>query len=90
MSSLDGALTSFVRGICDVLTLISSYKKRFPTPLPRSFVISELVQAQGYPIVRLGHVYIRWLNKASFGPSYKLGRHTLGGFRIPVSLDRPP
>jgi len=54
-------------------------------------MILELVQAQGCPIVRLGRIYINWLdNKASFGPSYKLGSRTSGGFRIPVSLDRPP
>ena len=29
-------------------------------------------------------------NKASFGPSYELGSYILGGFCIPVSLDRPP
>ena len=85
-----GALTSFVQGICDALTLTSSYKKRIPTPLPRPFAILELVQAQGCPVVRLGRVRIRWLDKASFGPSYELGRRTSGGFRIPVSLDRPP
>ena len=48
------------------------------------------MQAQGCPVVRLGRVRIRWLDKASFGPSYELGSRTLGGFRIPVSLDRPP
>ena len=29
-------------------------------------------------------------NKASFGPGYKPGSCILGGFRILVSLDKPP
>jgi hypothetical protein len=55
------ALTSSVRGIYNALTLTSSYKKRFPTPSPRSFAISELVQAQGCPVVRLGRVHVDWV-----------------------------
>ena len=57
-SSLDGVLTSFVRGIYDELTLTSSHEKRFPTPSPYPLSVSELVQAQGCPVVRLGHVRI--------------------------------
>ena len=41
-----------------MLTLISSYKKMFPMPLPHSLAILELVQAQGCPIVRLGRVHV--------------------------------
>ena len=89
-SSLDGALTSFAQGICDALTLTSSYRKRFPTPSPHLILVLELVQAQGCPVVRLGRIYICWLDKASFGPSCKPGSHTSGGFRIPVSLNEPP
>ena len=48
------------------------------------------MQAQGCPVVRLGRVYVDWLDKASLGPGYKPGSRTAGGFRIPVSLDRPP
>ena len=60
-------------------------------PLLCSFVISKLVQAQGCPVIRLGRVHVDWLDdKASFGPGYELGSRTLGGFCIPVSLDRPP
>jgi len=73
-----------------MLTLTSSYKQRFPTPSPHSFAISELVQAQGCPVVRLGRVHVNWLDKASFGPGCEPGSRTSGGFRIPVSLDRPP
>ena len=29
-------------------------------------------------------------DKANFGPGYELGSRTSGGFRILVSLDRPP
>ena len=49
-------------------------------PSPLSFVISELVQAQGCPVVRLGRVHVDWLNKASFGPGCEPGSRTLGGF----------
>ena len=60
-------------------------------PLPRSFAISKLVQAQGCPVVRLGRIHVDWLDdKASFGPGYEPGSRTSGGFRIPVSLNRPP
>jgi len=59
-------------------------------PLPRSFAISELGQAQGCPVVHLGRVYVNWLDKASFGPGCKPGSCTLGGFCIPVSLDGLP
>src|SRR6266568_5538044 len=59
-------------------------------PSPRSLAISELVQAQGCPVVRLGRVLFDWLDKASFGPGCEPGSRTSGGFRIPVSLDRPP
>ncbi|KAF2194531.1 hypothetical protein K469DRAFT_686550 [Zopfia rhizophila CBS 207.26] len=69
------ALTSFVREICDALTLTSSHKKRFPTPSPLLVSVSELVQAQGYPVVRLGRVHIGWLDKASFGPGYEPDSH---------------
>ena len=62
----------------------------FPTPSSRSFAILELVQAQGCPVIRLGRVYVNWLDMASFGPSYKLGRRISGSFRILVSLNRPP
>ena len=48
------------------------------------------MQAQGCPIICLGRVHVDWLDKASFGPGYEPGSRTLGGFRIPVSLDRPP
>ncbi|KAF2188448.1 hypothetical protein K469DRAFT_703043 [Zopfia rhizophila CBS 207.26] len=85
-----GALTSFVRGICDALTLTSSHKKRFPTPSPYLLSVSELVQAQGCPVVRLGRVHIGWLDKASFRPGCEPGSRTSGGFHIPVSLDEPP
>ena len=85
-----GALTSFIQGIYDALTLTSSYKRGSLCPHRIPFAISELVQAQGCPIVRLGRVRIRWLNKASFGPSYELRSRISGGFRIPVSLNRPP
>jgi len=44
-------------------------------PLLRSFAISELVQAQRCPVVRLGHVHVNWLDKASFGPGCKPGSH---------------
>ena len=47
------------------------------------------MQAQGCPVVRLGRVHVDWLDKASFGPGYKPGSCTSGGFRIPVSLDGP-
>src|SRR6266705_6822157 len=73
-----------------MLILTNFYKKRFLIPLPCSFAISELVQAQGCPVVRLGRVLIDWLDKASFGPGCEPGSRTLGGFCIPVSLDRPP
>ena len=53
-------------------------------------MILELVQAQGCPVVCLGRVHVDWLDKASFGPSYELGSRILGGFRILVSLDKPP
>jgi hypothetical protein len=80
------ALTSFVRGACDALTLTSSYKKRVPTPSPYPLV-SELVQAQGCPVVRLGRVHVRLAdNKASFGPGYEPGSRTSGGFRIQFPL----
>ena len=36
-------------------------------------MVSELVQAQGYPVVRLGRVRVGWLGKASFGPGYEPG-----------------
>ena len=52
--------------------------------------VSELVQAQGCPVVRLGRVHIDWLDKASLGPGYEPGSCTSGGFHIPVSLDGPP
>ena len=48
------------------------------------------MQAQGCPVVRLGRVHVDWLDKASFGPGCEPGSRTSGGFRIPVSLDRPP
>ena len=87
MSSLGRALTSFIRGACDVL-ITSSYKKRFLTPSPRSFAISKLVQAQRCPVVRLGRVLIDWLNKASFGPGCELGSRTSAGSYI-VEFDVP-
>ena len=59
-------------------------------PLPLSFAISELVQAQRCPIVHLGRVHVDWLGKASFGPGYEPSSHTLGGFCISVSLNGPP
>ena len=60
-------------------------------PSPRSFAISELVQAQGCPVICLGHVHVNWLdNKASFGPGCEPGSRTSGGFCIPVSLDGLP
>ena len=59
-------------------------------PLLHSLVISELVQAQECSIICLGRVHINWLDKASFGPGHEPGSRTSGGFRIPVSLDRPP
>ena len=46
------------------------------------------MQAQGCPVVRLGHVRIRWLDKASFGPSYELGSHMSAGSYI-VEFDMP-
>ena len=45
-------------------------------PSSCSFAISELVQAQGCPVVRLGRVHVDWLDKASFGPSYEPGSRT--------------
>ena len=48
------------------------------------------MQAQGSPVIRLGRVYVDRLDKASFGPGYKLGSRISGGFRILVSLDGPP
>ena len=59
-------------------------------PSPLLISVSELVQAQGCPVVRLGRVHIGWLDKASFGPGYEPDSRTSGGFRIPVSLDEPP
>ena len=59
-------------------------------PLPLSFAISKLVQAQGCPVVCLGRIHIDWLDKASFGPGYEPSNCTLGGFCIPVSLNGPP
>ena len=46
------------------------------------------MQAQGCPVVRLGRVRIRWLNKASFGPSYELGSRMSAGSYI-VEFDVP-
>ena len=59
-------------------------------PSPLLISVSELVQAQGCPVVRLGRVHVCWLDKASFGPGYEPDSRTSGGFRIPVSLDEPP
>ena len=72
-----------------MLTLTSSYKKRIPTPLSRPYDLRASASPRvSYYMLRMRPHQLA--NKASFGPGYEPGSCTLGSFRIPVSLDRPP
>ncbi|KAH7053498.1 hypothetical protein B0J12DRAFT_58159 [Macrophomina phaseolina] len=77
------ALTGFAPRVYNTLALTSSQKKWLPCAFAAFLAISEPVQAQGCPVVRLGRVHIGWLDRASVGPGCEPGSRTSVSFRLP-------